>query len=196
MTLIQTWEVLNSAWAFRHRWYNLRQDKVRLPSGLVLSDYFVSLRPEIALVIPVTIDAKVLLVRQYRHGRGEILLELPAGSFDPQRETALAAAQRELREETGYGGDRWIPLGILADNPVRDTNQLHLFLAPDVTYQGVPTPDPSEQIEVVLYPLAQIRSALVAGKIRVAGSMAGLFLALEHYDAGTGTFRHGGRQDL
>jgi len=132
-------------------------------------------------VVPITAAEEVVLVRQYRHGRGEVLLELPAGTFDPQQEDALGAAQRELREETGYGGDHWLPLGTLADNPVRDTNQLHLFLATAVTWQGEPTPDPSEEIEVVRYGIDRIIPALLQGEIRVAGSVAALFLALHHY---------------
>lgn len=180
MKEIKTWEVLKSTWIFQGRWYNLRQDQVRLPQGLVLPDYFVSVRPDIALVVPMTANQDVILVRQYRHGRGEILLELPAGVVDVERETPLAAAQRELREETGYGGDRWIALGTLADNPVRDTNQLHLFLALDLVCQGAPTPDPSEEIDLVFYPIADLLPALTQGEIRVAGSVAALFLALEY----------------
>jgi 8-oxo-dGTP pyrophosphatase MutT (NUDIX family) len=60
-------------------------------------------------------------VRQYRHGAGEILLELPAGTFNPDEESPQAAAIRELKEETGYSTEQVIPLSIIYDNPVKDT---------------------------------------------------------------------------
>ena len=51
-----------------HRWYRLRQDKVALPNGEIVDDYFVSLRPDIATVLPMTAAGEVVFVRQYRHG--------------------------------------------------------------------------------------------------------------------------------
>jgi 8-oxo-dGTP pyrophosphatase MutT (NUDIX family) len=57
-------------------------------------------------------------VLQYRHGAGEILLELPAGTFNPNQESPQVAASRELKEETGYTTDTLTHLATLYDNPV------------------------------------------------------------------------------
>ncbi|MEO1123540.1 MAG: NUDIX hydrolase, partial [Cyanobacteria bacterium J06639_16] len=95
------WTLLRSRLVFDHRWYKVRQDEVRLPNGEIIDDYFVSVRPDVALVLPITVDREVIFVHQYRHGAGEVLLELPAGTFDPQQEAAETAALRELQEETG-----------------------------------------------------------------------------------------------
>ncbi len=62
-----------------------------------------------------------MFVRQYRHGVGEILLELPAGTFDLHRENSLKAAKRELQEETGYSATKFTKIATLFDNPVKDT---------------------------------------------------------------------------
>lgn len=60
-----------------------------------------NIRPEVAIVLPITSNQEIILVRQYRHGAGEILLELPAGTFNPNQESPQAAAIREVKEETG-----------------------------------------------------------------------------------------------
>ncbi|MEO0541534.1 MAG: NUDIX hydrolase, partial [Cyanobacteria bacterium P01_A01_bin.105] len=130
--MLKKWKRLSSQLAFDHRWYKVRQDRVQLPDGNVIDDYFVSLRPDVAMVLPITANQEIVLVRQYRHGAGEILLELPAGTFDPAQEQAAVAAQRELQEETGYLADALEPLATLYDNPVKETNRIHLFLAQNV----------------------------------------------------------------
>ena len=78
---IKKWTTLDSKLVFDHRWYRLRQDKVALPNGQIVDDYFVSLRPDIATILPITAQGEIVLVRQYRQGVDEVLLELPAGTF-------------------------------------------------------------------------------------------------------------------
>jgi ADP-ribose pyrophosphatase len=177
------WQVLRSHLAFNHRWYKVRQDTVQLPNGAIIDDYFLSVRPDVALVLPVTRDRQVVMVRQYRHGAAEVLLELPAGTFDPTQESAEVAAARELREETGYTADRLSPLAILYDNPVKETNKIHLFLAQDVYPVGDQALDLTEDIDVVLIPLQEIHSYLQHGTINVAGTVAALFLGLQALQA-------------
>ncbi|MGB7249879.1 MAG: hypothetical protein WBC73_13155, partial [Phormidesmis sp.] len=67
---VQKWTTLRSTMVFDHRWYRLRQDVVSLPNGQVVDDYFVSMRPDIATVLPITASGEVVFVRQYRHGIG------------------------------------------------------------------------------------------------------------------------------
>ncbi len=57
-------------------WCRVRQDEIELPNGKILDDFFVIVRPEIALVLPITNNQEIVFVRQYRHGVGEILLEI------------------------------------------------------------------------------------------------------------------------
>ncbi|MEM8544605.1 MAG: NUDIX hydrolase [Cyanobacteria bacterium P01_H01_bin.119] len=176
------WTIKRSRLVFDHRWYKVRQDEVELPDGTVIDDYFLSVRPDVALVLPVTAQHDVVMVRQYRHGAGEVLLELPAGTFDPQQEGAEAAALRELKEETGYTADKLVPLGILYDNPVKETNKIHLFLAYPAQYHGAQQLDATEDIDVVPIPIAQVKSRIMQGEIAVAGSVAALYLGLAYWD--------------
>ncbi|MDH3604276.1 MAG: NUDIX hydrolase, partial [Candidatus Tectomicrobia bacterium] len=142
-------------------------------------DYFVSVRPDVALIFPVTPEDDVIFVRQYRHGVGSILLELPGGTFDPAQESAEAAAQRELREETGYVAQHIVRLATIHDNPNKDTNRIHLFRAEPVTAQGSQRLDDTETIDIVKAPKSVIPRMIRSGQICVAGTIALCFLALE-----------------
>ncbi len=179
MPPLQPWKTLHSELVFDHRWYKVRQDKVELPNGAVVEDYLLSVRPDVALVLPITTEQEVVLVRQYRHGAEEILVELPAGTFNPALEQAEVAAMRELQEETGYVGDRLIRLTTLYDNPVKETNKIHLFLAQNVRKVQAQKLDPTEEIEVVLVPLADILEKISQDEIKVAGTVAAIFLGLQ-----------------
>ena len=175
---MKKWQLLQSHPVLTHRWCQVRRDEVQLPNGEIVDDFFVNVRPDIALVLAVTGDDEIVFVRQYRHGVGEILLELPAGGFDRAREDAEVAATRELTEETGYVADKFTKLATFYDNPVKDTNQLHLFLARDVVLMEKQQLDRTEEIEVVLVPISQVESKIKSGEICVSGTVTALFLGL------------------
>jgi len=178
-TKLEPWRTLRSELVFDHRWYQLRRDHVRLPSGQELDDYFVSVRPHVVLTFPLTADNQVVFVRQYKHAAGQILLELPGGVVDAHETSIPGAAARELLEETGYAPPLPPePLLDVYDNPTKDTNQISFFLARDVRPVAAQHLDPTENIEVVLVPLAEVEGLVLRGEIRVSGSVALCLLAL------------------
>jgi len=178
--MLKKWKLRQSHFVLNNQWSQVRRDEVELPDGTVIDDFFVNVRPDIALVVAVTPQDEVVFVRQYRHGVGKILLELPAGSFNPETETSEIAAARELGEETGYVAEKLIRLATLYDNPVKDTNSIHLFLAKNVVKKEEKIKlDVTEEIEIILIPFSQIREKIIEEEICVSGSISALFLALE-----------------
>ncbi|MDB9372664.1 NUDIX hydrolase [Nodularia sphaerocarpa] len=178
MNKLKKWHILKSKMVINHRWCQVRQDEIELPNGKIIADFFVVIRPEIALILPITNHQEIVFVRQYRHGVSEILIELPAGSFDAAIEDAETAAVRELQEETGYVSQKVTKLATLYDNPVKDTNKIHLFLAENVIKIGEQKLDVTEDIEVILIPVASVLDKIINGEICVAGTVAALFLGL------------------
>jgi len=115
-------------------------------------------------VIPLTADDKVVMIRQYRHGSREVTLEIPGGLVDPG-DTPKKAAARELIEETGYQAKKWLKIGVVNPNPALFNNRCYTFLAQDINKGTDPTPDQTEDIEVVLIPLTDIPKLILKGKI-------------------------------
>jgi ADP-ribose pyrophosphatase len=171
---IKPWKTLDSTLVFDHKWYKLRRDHVELPSGQVLDDYFVSVRPNVVLTFPVTTDDEVIFVRQYKHASGQILLELPGGVIDEDETEPLEAAKRELLEETGYTSDEVEQVLHVIDNPTKDTNTIYFFVARNVRQVA------AQDLEVVKIPLAEVETRILRGDIRVSGSVALCLLALRH----------------
>ncbi len=179
MKKIAKWKQLDSRFILNHQWCKVRQDKIELPNGVIIDDFFVNIRPDVALVLALTPNQEIVFVDQYRHGIGEVLLELPGGTFDPVKENAEKAAIRELTEETGYVAESLVKLTTLYDNPVKDTNSIHLFFASNVRPLTVPQLDITEEINIVLVPVSEVMQYIKQGKICVAGTVAALFLGLK-----------------
>ncbi len=161
-----------------HPWCRVRQDEIELPNGKIIDDFFVSIKPEVTMILPITDKKEVVFVRQYRHAVGNFFIELPAGNFDPAKESAESAAIRELQEETGYVAENVRKIATLYDKPSKDTNQIHLFIAENVIPTGEQSFDITEDIEVILIPVESVLEKVAQGEISVAGTVAALFLGL------------------
>jgi ADP-ribose pyrophosphatase len=172
------WHIVSSTHIVQDRWLSLRADVCRLPGGQTVAPYYVFEYPDWVNVVALTEDDQVVLVKQYRHGLQSTLIELPGGGVDPQDASPLAAAQRELLEETGYTGERFIQTGVLSANPANHANMTYWFLATSVRYTAAPALDDTEQLEVVLLPLAEVLELMHNGGILQALHIGALFFAL------------------
>jgi len=129
--------------------------------------------PAVAIVA-LDLDENVMLVRQPRVAAGGPLLELPAGGVE-DGESPLVSAQRELREETGLHGGDWVEVATFFTTPGYSDEKMHLFLATGLE-RGEPSPEGSEEIELVRVPFEEIGSLLA--EIEDAKTLAGLLLLL------------------
>ena len=97
---LKKWEILKSKRIIDNKYLKVRQDTVRLPDGTIYNDYYVREEKGWSAIFCLTEDGKVVLNRQYKHGIGEIVLELPAGRIE-EGESPEESIKRELEEETG-----------------------------------------------------------------------------------------------
>jgi ADP-ribose pyrophosphatase len=116
-------------------------------------------------VVPITPDRKVVLIRQFRVGVNDFVLETPGGMVDPADPSPLEAAKRELLEETGYSPQEFEPIGRSHPNPATQNNSIWFFAAPEARKSGPQNLDPSEDIEVELVDLLEIDRLIDAGEI-------------------------------
>lgn len=144
-----SWEVLDSEYVFRRPWLTARRDHVKLPTGAEIKDFYVLEYPDFCNVVAITKDGKFLMERQYRHAQRLTAIEIPAGCVE-KGETPLQAAQRELYEETGYGGGEWRKLMTISPNPGACNNVCHCFLALGVERLSTQHLEATEDIRMVL----------------------------------------------
>ena len=116
-------------------------------------------------VVALTGARELVLVRQYRFGTESISLEIPGGMVD-RGEDQRGAAERELREETGYTAARWTYLGCVEPNPAFQDNLCHHWLAEGAVRTHAQTLDGGEDIEVVTLSLERVRALVGGGAIR------------------------------
>lgn len=175
---VRPWKILNSQYIWQRPWFTLRVDRVQTGRGVVLEEYPVIESRDWACVVAVTKERQLVLVQQYRHGAGQLTLELPAGGVD-DGENPEVAARRELREETGYAAERWEHLLSVSPETTRRPHRSHWYLALDAEQVGEPEPEPSEDLEVVLRPVLGARTLVT--ELSHGIHIAALLLALERY---------------
>lgn len=163
----------------RQPWLTVWEEDVELPNGLRITGYVRTMTREYAMVFALLEDGTVPLVRQYKHGIAGPSYDLPAGYLDTADESPLAAAQRELREETGLVAVSWQPLGHLILDTNRGNARAHLYLARDVRTSGPQELDPIEALEVTYHTPAELLAMVRRGEIDSMASVAGIMLALD-----------------
>lgn len=178
---MKPWKLQNSKLAFDNRWMKIRQDSVELPDGRRLDDYYLYLEGDVALVVPVTSDGKFILVRQYKHGVGQVVLEFPAGMVDPG-ETPEQAARRELQEETGYTATALSLIGQFVNSPTKVVGKHYVYLAEGVEKTTTQDQSDAELIEIVALGKEALLDKIYAGEVWVSGTIASAFLAVHVLD--------------
>lgn len=173
MSLIP-WRIIES----RRPFPKFRMDTCELPSGKEYKAFVLEFDAW-ANVVALTKNNEVVLVKQYRHGVQEALLELPGGVVE-RGEDPLVGAGRELMEETGYSAGRIIEVGRIYPNPAIQHNTLFCYLATDVELTGEQHLDEAEDIEVHLVPLDDLIEMVRQGKFMHALNVAVLFQALAY----------------
>lgn len=168
------WKTLKSSYAFLCPWLRVRKDHVQLPSGVEMDDFYVVESSDWVNVIAITEDGLFLIEEQYRHGVGQVCFELPAGNVS-KGEKPLEAAKRELLEETGFAGGKWMHFCSTAPNASGMNNFCHTFIAEGVKKVTEPHLESSEDIYVHLKSQREIEELLTNDSIIEAVMQAPLW---------------------
>lgn len=144
------WRRVSSTRRFSDRLIAVDHDRYELAGNGRAGEFTVIRTSDWVNVIPVLPDGRLVFIRQFRHGIREETLEIPGGAIDLRDDGPRGAAERELREETGYEARGWEYLGYVTPNPAILDNRCHTFLATGAYRAGEPSLDPFERIVVEL----------------------------------------------
>ena len=168
------WRTLSSTVVYRSPWLVLREDKVIRPDGAE-GIYGVVEIPFSCGVVALDGDNQIALVSQWRYVHGKLSLEIPTGG-SAEGESPLAAAKRELIEETGLTAASWTPLGTVDNSNGVTTDVAHMFVARDLK-SGAPVPQGDERVELRWMPFADAVRSVLTGGITESVSVAAILKA-------------------
>lgn len=179
---IQKWKVLEEQDVSPSPWYPLLRHTVQLQNGNIIDDYYFSPLGDVVIVVALDRDHQVVLVKQYKHGLSDILIELPGGMQQKGR-SLEESALNELEEETGMRArpDQLISLGKLANNPTKTRQITYGFIVFDAEFNSQQKLDSTEHIQVVTIPAKEVLKKVKNGEIWTVDSSAFILKAALMY---------------
>ncbi len=180
--MIQDWAILKREPAEDFKLFQIQRKQVRSPRTGETREVQAIQFTDWVLILALTADEEVIMVRQYRHGIERVCLELPGGLVDPADDSPALSAQRELLEETGYQAQEWVYLGNYPVDGNRGVGTAYFFLARDARRVSAPDADDLEEQELFIIGRAEMELAITSNEFKLLPWVAIVALALLHLD--------------
>ncbi|WP_033152440.1 NUDIX hydrolase [Pseudobutyrivibrio ruminis] len=184
------WEEVSCEHIVNDEWIDFRKSRYRFPDGREFEPYYSYSRRDYVVIVATDEDGNYICVRQYRHGIKRVTTEFCAGGIErtdgkeygnrqdaESTEDALAAAKRELMEETGYESDDWKFLLTVPSNATMADNYAYIYVAKNCRKVSGQNLDETEVLNVHLYNRAQIDEMIASGEFPQANHILALLLA-------------------
>lgn len=176
--MIKPWPKLGSKPVGDFHIFSIRSDRKQSPRTGREHDFYVIDSVNWVNVIAVTPERELVMIEQYRHGSNTVELEVPGGMMDPHETSPVLAGERELREETGYTGEKARIIGEIFPNPAIMSNTCYTVLVENCRNAHPIELDHAEDVMTRLVPIADLPELVASGKIRHSL----VVVALYHFD--------------
>lgn len=172
---LKKWKLLTSKDVSPSKWFPLEQRSYQMPNGQQVDDFFVTTLADSVHVVSITTEGKVVLIKMYKQGVDEIMIQFPAGRYEAKHADHRDAAVRELAEEAGIkvAPEELEYIGKLALMTTKASEVCHFYFVKDVIINTSQNLDETEQIEVITLTPSEIDAAIADGTIWDAPCIAG-----------------------
>jgi ADP-ribose pyrophosphatase len=158
-------------------WLVVENHTVELPDGRLIPNWPWIITPDYVNVVALTEDQRFICFQQVKYGIEGTTLGI-VGGFVEEGEQPMAAARRELLEETGYESEDWVPLGSYRVDPNRGVAMGHLYFARRARYVRSRDADDLEEQKIIFLARSEMEAALAQGEFKVLASAASIAFAL------------------
>jgi ADP-ribose pyrophosphatase len=178
MTKLKKWELLNTEDVSPSKYFPLEKRTYRRPDGVVIDDFYVTTLADSVHVIPITKDKKVVMIRMYKQGTDEFMIQFPAGRFEGKHMDLEDAAVKELEEEAGIKitKDQLIKMNDHGLMTTKATEVVRLFLVTGVEINSNQILDENEEIEVLVLTPEEVDQMILNGEIWCSPTIANWYL--------------------
>lgn len=167
----QKWTLISANDVSPSKWFPIEERTYKLPDGRIVNDFSVTTLADVAMIIPVTKDGKIIMVNQFKPSFDDVILEFPAGRTEPNT-TLEETALRELEEEAGIKTGVLEYFATLAGFVTKGTEKVSCFLARDIEINSQQKLDEIEDIEIMIFNPEEIDQFIYENKIQAAITVA------------------------
>jgi ADP-ribose pyrophosphatase len=177
-TKLRKWNLINKTDISPSKYFPLEKRSYQTPKGNVVDDFYIGTLADAVHVIPITTDGKIVMIRMYKQGVDDIIIQFPAGRFENKHKDLMDVAIKELEEETGIKIERkqLIFVGKVAMGSTKYTEFEHFFTVNDVLFNSKQNLDANEEIEILILSPKDIDRLIIEGKIYCALTISGWYL--------------------
>lgn len=172
-----SFKLIKSDILFQGKVFDLKVDEIEYNSTGNKGRREVAVHPGGAVVVALTDENKIVMVKQFRYPHQEWVLELPAGKLDDNEDPKICAT-RELTEETGYTAMQIHKLGKIYTTPGFCNEVLHIYLAENLTAGKHNREEGEEGMEIFEFTIDEINEKIRSGEIVDAKTISGIYMYL------------------
>ncbi len=180
---LKPWKLLSIKDVSPSKWFPVEERTYELPNGKIIDDFTVTTLADVSMIVPITIDKKIVMVRQFKPGVNDLLIQFPAGRLESHHESMEQLALHELEEEAGIRSEasQLHYVGRINGFSTKASEIVYLYVAEQCEFNSAQNLDITEEIEILSYSPEEIDDLITDGTIWAADAIAAWVLTKKKF---------------